>query len=137
MPKIVSDFGEDLTGRRFAMWGLAFKPQTDDIREAPALYMIEALRKRGASVVAYDPEAMSNVQNEIGSTIDYAETAEEALDNADALILMTEWSHFKSPQWSMVAERLKGRYVYDGRNIYDPSAVRTAGLKYCGIGRGV
>ncbi len=137
MPKIVSDFGEDLRGRRFAMWGLAFKPQTDDTREAPALYMIEELRKRGATVVAYDPEAMSNVQQEIGDLIDYAQSAETALYNADALILMTEWSDFKNPDWSMVAEKLKGRYVYDGRNIYDPSAVRTAGLKYCGIGRGV
>ena len=136
IPRILADFGEDLRGMRFAMWGLAFKPQTDDVREAPALYMIEELTRRGGSVVAYDPEAMNNVQGMIGDQIEYASSKEEALNNVDALILMTEWSQFRDPQWTSVAESMKGRYVYDGRNIYTPREVEASGLQYRGIGRG-
>ena len=136
IPQILHDLGADLTGRKFAMWGLAFKPQTDDIREAPALCMIEELTKRGGEVVAYDPEASKNVQQQIGNTIRYAESKESALVGADALILMTEWQHFRSPNWSEIADALKGRYVYDGRNIYSPQEVEGAGLVYHGIGRG-
>lgn len=136
MPQILHDLGADLTGRTFAIWGLAFKPQTDDIREAPALYMIEELRKRGAHIVVYDPEAMENVYDEIGEAIEYAANKEAALTGADALILMTEWQHFRDPQWSQIAEMLKGRYVYDGRNIYSSEEVEKAGLVYHGIGRG-
>jgi len=136
MKRIVQDFGEDLTGTHFAMWGLAFKPQTDDVREAPALYMIEQLRSRGATVTAYDPEAMPNVQQHIGDRIQYAESSDAALQNADALILMTEWQSFRQPSWPAVAQALKGRYVYDGRNIYTPQDVEDVGLIYRGIGRG-
>jgi UDPglucose 6-dehydrogenase len=136
IPRILHDLGADLTGRRFAMWGLAFKPETDDIREAPALYMIEELTRRGAEIVAYDPEAMENVRQEIGGTIQYASSKEAALEGADALILMTEWQQFRSPSWSDIATALKGRYVYDGRNIYTATNVEQAGLVYHGIGRG-
>ena len=136
VPQILHDLGADLTGRKFAMWGLAFKPQTDDVREAPALYMIEELTKRGAEVVAFDPEAANNVRQQVGDVIQYAENKESALLGADALILMTEWQHFRSPDWSKIAESLKGRYVYDGRNIYTSEEVETAGLVYHGIGRG-
>ncbi len=136
MKRIVQDFGEDLTGFHFAMWGLAFKPQTDDVREAPALYMIEQLCSRGAIVTAYDPEAMPNVQLHIGDRIQYAESSDAALQNADAMILMTEWQSFRQPSWPAVAQALKGRYVYDGRNIYNPQDVEDVGLIYRGIGRG-
>ncbi len=136
VPQILHDLGADLTGRKFALWGLAFKPQTDDIREAPALYMIEELTKRGAEVVAFDPEAMENVRQQVGDVIQYAESKESALLGADALILMTEWQHFRSPDWSKIAESLKGRYVYDGRNIYTSEEVEKAELIYHGIGRG-
>ena len=136
IPQILHDLGADLTGRKFAMWGLAFKPQTDDIREAPALYMIEELTRRGAEVVAFDPEASDNVRQQVGDAIQYADSKESALSGADALILMTEWQHFRSPDWSEIAEALKGRYVYDGRNIYSAEAVEGAGLIYHGIGRG-
>lgn len=136
MKRIVQDFGEDLTDRHFAMWGLAFKPQTDDVREAPALYMIEQLCSRGATVTAYDPEAMPNIQQQIGDRVQYADSSDSALQNADALILMTEWQSFRQPSWSAVAEALKGRYVYDGRNIYNPHDVEEVGLLYRGIGRG-
>ena len=136
MSQILHDLGADLTGRRFALWGLAFKPQTDDIREAPALYMIEELTKRGAEVVAFDPEAAENVRQQVGDVIQYAESKESALLGSDALILMTEWQHFRSPDWSKIAESLKGRYIYDGRNIYSSEEVENAGLVYHGIGRG-
>lgn len=136
LPQILHDLGADLSGRRFAMWGLAFKPQTDDIREAPALYMIDELTKRGAKVVAFDPEAMDNVRTQIGDVIEYADSQSSALIDADALILMTEWQHFRTPLWSEIADTLKGRYVYDGRNIYSSEEVESAGLVYHGIGRG-
>ena len=136
VPQILHDLGADLTGRKFAMWGLAFKPQTDDIREAPALYMIDELTKRGAEVVAFDPEAVENVRQQVGDVIQYAESKDSALLGADALILMTEWQHFRSPDWSKIAESLKGRYVYDGRNIYTSEEVEKAELIYHGIGRG-
>ncbi len=99
LPAIKKYFNNDLQGKRFALWGLAFKPNTDDIREAPALYIIEALLNEGASVVAYDPEAMKNVRNQIGNTIEYAESQYDALENADALIVATEWSEFRTPRF--------------------------------------
>ena len=135
-PRILADFDGDIAGKKFAMWGLAFKPQTDDIREAPALYMIEALTKRGAQIVAYDPEAMPNVQEQIGNQIAYVDEAMAALRSVDGLILMTEWSEFYHPDWFAVAETMQGRYIYDGRNIYSQHEVETAGLLYRGIGRG-
>ena len=137
IPKILQDLGSDLTGKVFAMWGLAFKPETDDIREAPALFMIDELIRRGGQVIAYDPEAMENVQNMIGDKVQFGTDALSVLDGADALILMTEWQEFRVPDWSAVGRRMRGRYVCDGRNIFTPQIVQEAGFVYRGIGRGV
>jgi UDPglucose 6-dehydrogenase len=137
IPKIIQDFGSDLTGKVFAMWGLAFKPETDDIREAPALYMIDELVRRGANVIAFDPEAMPNVQALIADKIQFGSDAMSILSDVDGLILMTEWQHFRTPNWTAVGELMRGRYIYDGRNIFDPIWVQAAGFNYRGIGRGV
>jgi len=133
--KVCGRFGDDLTGRRFAIWGLAFKPETDDMRQAPATVIIESLLAAGASVTAYDPEAMEVARGILGDRITYAAAGPEALDGADALLLVTEWSEFRNPVWDEVRERLKTPVVFDGRNIYDPTQVRQAGLEYFGIGR--
>ena len=133
--KVIARFGEDLTGLTFAMWGLAFKPDTDDMREAPSVVIANRLIERGAKIVAYDPEAMEEARHSLGDTITYAKRASDALDGADALILVTEWSEFRNPVWEKVAEALKQPVVFDGRNIYDPAQVREAGLEYSGIGR--
>ena len=137
IPKIIQDFGSDLTGKVFAMWGLAFKPETDDIREAPALYMIDELVRRGANVIAFDPEAMSNVQSMVADKIQFGSDAMSILSGVDGLILMTEWQHFRTPNWTAVGELMHGRYIYDGRNIFEPTEVQAAGFIYRGIGRGV
>jgi UDPglucose 6-dehydrogenase len=135
--KICNDFGEDLSGKKFAVWGLAFKPETDDIREAPALSIIPSLLRMGGRVVAYDPEAMSHIKEVFGDSVTLVDTKEQALNEADALILLTEWKEFKSPQWSQIRDKMRGAFVYDGRNIYNPKNVINAGLSYRGIGRGV
>jgi UDPglucose 6-dehydrogenase len=133
--KVLSRFGADLTGRTFAMWGLAFKPDTDDMREAPSVIISRRLIAAGARIVAYDPEAMHEARHALGDTITYAESAMDALDGADALLLVTEWSEFRNPEWEQVRAALKEPVVFDGRNIYDPDDVRGAGLEYTGIGR--
>jgi len=117
------------------LWGLAFKPNTDDIREAPALYMIDQLLKEGASVCAFDPEAMNNVKNEIGDKISYAEGQYEALKNADALIIATEWNEFRTPEFSKIAGSLKNKAIFDGRNLFDLEAIRELGFHYESVGR--
>lgn len=133
--KIVSYFGDDLSGKHFAMWGLAFKPNTDDIREAPALEMIEALLKKGATVTAFDPEAMPNVKNLLGDKIQYAESQYEALDQADALIIATEWSEFRTPDFEAIETRLKQKAIFDGRNLFDVKQITDLGYYYESIGR--
>lgn len=133
--KIKNEFGPDMTGIHLAIWGLAFKPETDDIREAPALEMIDDLLSAGATIAAYDPEAIENVRQQIGETIRYAISPEDALEGADALVLITEWDCFRNPDWTTIANLLKGHRVYDGRNIYSPKTVRGAGLLYEGVGR--
>ncbi len=133
--KVVARFGEDLTGRHFAIWGLAFKPQTDDMREAPSLVLIEELLERGATVAAYDPEAAETAHAVLGDRIRYARDAADALSGACALVLMTEWNEFRNPDPGMLVERLSDRVLFDGRNIYDPERMRTAGLEYLAIGR--
>lgn len=132
--KIERRFGEDLTGKRFAVWGLAFKPRTDDIREAPALALIERLLERGASVCAHDPEAIRNVHARLGDRIDYADAPLEALDGADALVLATEWSEYRSPDVAEMQRRMRGRSVFDGRNILPVQMLVEAGFEYEGIG---
>ena len=135
-PYISEYFKGDLRGKRFAIWGLAFKPDTDDIREAPALYVIQDLLDRGASVKAYDPEAMHNIQLKIADSIDYALDPYDALDEADALIICTEWSVFRTPDFDELAKRLKSKIIFDGRNLYNPSKMTNHwGYYYKSIGR--
>lgn len=136
MPKINRYFNNELKGRHFAMWGLAFKPNTDDIREAPALYMIEDLLKAGATVTAFDPEAMPNVKGVLGDAIHYAENMYDALDQADALIIATEWNEFRTPDFLKIVKSLKNKAIFDGRNLFDVSAVKELGFHYDSVGRG-
>lgn len=135
IPKIQSFFNNDLQGKHFALWGLAFKPNTDDIREAPALYMIEALTAAGATVTAFDPEAMNNVKQVVGDKINYAANQYEALQNADALIIATEWSEFRTPEFEKMSSLLKNKVVFDGRNVYDASQMKELGYHYDSVGR--
>lgn len=135
MPKINSYFNSDLKGKHFALWGLAFKPNTDDIREAPALYLIEALTAAGATVAAFDPEAMSNVKKLIGDKISYVENQYDALENADALIIATEWAEFRTPDFDKIASFLKNKAIFDGRNLFDVQATRELGFHYESVGR--
>lgn len=137
IPGIKKYFNNDLKGKRFALWGLAFKPNTDDTREAPALYMIEALIKEGASVIAFDPEGMNNVRKQIGDVIEYAENQYEALKGADALIIATEWNEFRTPDFTKVAAILKNKAIFDGRNLFDLTAIEDLGFHYESVGRRV
>ena len=133
--KVVRRYGEDLKGKTFALWGLAFKPDTDDIREAPALEIIDELLARGAKVQAYDQEAAQNVQKLLGDKITYAASALEALDGADALIVATEWKEFMGISLDDLGGRLKEKVVFDGRNIYSADELASAGFAYYSIGR--
>jgi len=135
MPKINSYFNNNLKGKRFALWGLAFKPNTDDIREAPALYMIDALTEAGATVHAYDPEAMPNVKQVVGDKIDFAESQYDALENADALIIATEWSEFRTPEFEKISSMLNNKVIFDGRNVYDREQMKQLGFFYESVGR--
>lgn len=128
-------FKDELKGKRFALWGLAFKPDTDDIREAPALYIIEELLKAGAAVTAYDPEAMKNVKALLGNKINYADHPYGALQNADALFIATEWSVFRTPEFDRIKSFLKSPVIFDGRNLYDPARMKESGFTYFSIGR--
>lgn len=135
MPKVKNYFNQDLKGKHFALWGLAFKPNTDDIREAPALYMIDALTAAGATVSAFDPEAMNNVKQIVGDKIHFAETQYQALQNADALIIATEWSEFRTPDFAKMNTLLKNKVVFDGRNVYDAVQMKELGYHYESVGR--
>jgi UDPglucose 6-dehydrogenase len=135
LPKIRSFFKNDLKGKRFAVWGLAFKPDTDDIREAPALYIIDALLKEGAEVCAHDPEAMNNVKKLMGSKISFANDPYEALKDADALIIATEWGLFRTPDFNKVVTLLKNKVIFDGRNLYGIDQMKELGFYYSSIGR--
>lgn len=135
LPKIKKYFKGNLTGLKFAIWGLAFKPNTDDIREAPALYLIEALLKEGAAIAAFDPEAMPNVKKLLGDKIEYASSQYDAIDNADALIIATEWSEFRTPDFDMFNTKLKHKVIFDGRNLFDLAFISNMGYHYESIGR--
>jgi UDPglucose 6-dehydrogenase len=137
IPKIKSYFNNDLKGKHFAVWGLAFKPDTDDIREAPALYVIEELLKAGATVSAHDPEAMPNVKKVFGEKIKFANDPYEALQNADALVIATEWGLFRTPDFDKVSGGLKNKVIFDGRNLYGLDQMKKLGYYYCSIGREV
>jgi UDPglucose 6-dehydrogenase len=135
--KIVARFGSDLSGRRFALWGLAFKPNTDDMREAASRVVINELFARGASVTAYDPVAMEEAQRIFGDEgrLSYASTPAEALEGADALVIVTEWKEFRSPDFARIKSTLKQPVIFDGRNLYEPSLVGGFGIDYLPIGR--
>lgn len=135
MPKIKAYFGNNLANKKIALWGLAFKPNTDDIREAPALYMIDALLKEGAKVTAYDPEAMENVKNLLGKNIDYADDSYSAVEEADALVIVTEWPEFRNPDFEKIGKTMKSKVVFDGRNLFEPERMIEMGYHYESIGR--
>lgn len=135
VPKILDYFGGSLKGKKIALWGLAFKPDTDDIREAPALYIIEELLKAGAEVTAFDPEAMENVKRQLNSKISFSENHYDALNNADALVIATEWSLFRNPDFEKIASSLKNKVIFDGRNLYDNQTMKELGFTYYSIGR--
>lgn len=137
IPKIKSWFGGEIAGKHFALWGLAFKPNTDDIREAPALYIIDALVAAGATVTAFDPEAMPNVKREIGDKVAYADSQYAALENADALIIATEWSEFRTPEFDKISSTLKNKVIFDGRNLFDLTQMKQLGYHYESVGRAV
>jgi len=137
--KIVRRFGEDLSGRRFGLWGLAFKPNTDDIREAPSLDIIKGIASRGGIFAAYDPVATENARLAVGDTraVSYARTAIDAARGADALVIATEWKEFRSPDFPAIKAALKTPVIFDGRNLYEPADLATMGFEYHSIGRPV
>ncbi|WP_113663946.1 UDP-glucose dehydrogenase family protein [Pedobacter nanyangensis] len=133
--KVLKYFKGDVKGKKFALWGLAFKPETDDIREAPALYIINDLLAAGAEVTAFDPEAIANVKALIGDKINYANDQYEALEGADALLIATEWSVFRNPDFEKMEDTLKNKVVFDGRNLFDLQKMIDLGYYYNSIGR--
>ncbi len=133
--KIKDHFDGDLKGKKVALWGLAFKPDTDDIREAPSLYIIEALIELGATVKAYDPEAMKNVKALLGDKIAYGKDPYEILENADMLLIATEWSVFRTPEFEKIEKSLRNKLIFDGRNLYDLQQMKDLGFTYYSVGR--
>jgi UDPglucose 6-dehydrogenase len=134
--KILKHFGSNLAGKRIALWGLAFKPGTDDIREAPALVLIEQLLAAGAEVVGTDPVAMPAVRKQLGDRIRFEESNYAAAAGADALVLVTEWNEFRRPSFERLKQEMRQPIIFDGRNIWNPAELRAAGFTYTGIGRG-
>ncbi len=136
--KVVARFGEDLSGKRFALWGLAFKPNTDDMREAPSLVVVEELARRGAAVAAYDPVAMGEAAKLLSQVpgVSFCERAEHALSGSDALIVITEWKEFRTPDFERIKADLTQPVVFDGRNLYEPATMAMLGIEHHAIGRG-
>jgi UDPglucose 6-dehydrogenase len=137
IPKIKNYFRGDLKSKKIAIWGLAFKPDTDDIREAPALYIIDELLSLGAEIVAYDPEAIENVKGIVGDKISYSNDEYSALENADALVICTEWGIFRNPDFDKITSLLKDRVIFDGRNLFDLNEMNERGFYYSSIGRSI
>jgi len=135
--KIRAFYKDEVKGKKFALWGLAFKPNTDDIREAPALEVIDFLLENGATVTAFDPEAMENVKKDYAGKIEFANTQYEALNEAEALIICTEWSEFRTPEFEKITNGLKNKVIFDGRNLYDTSMMKSMGYYYESIGRNI
>jgi UDPglucose 6-dehydrogenase len=135
LPKVREYFGGSLEGKKIALWGLAFKPNTDDIREAPALYNIDSLLKEGAKVAVYDPEATENIQRIYSDKIQYGHNQYEILDGADALMIMTEWPLFRTPDFKKVGSALKNKAIFDGRNLFEPEEMKETGFYYVSVGR--
>jgi UDPglucose 6-dehydrogenase len=136
-PKIKKYFKNELTNKKIAFWGLAFKPNTDDIREAPALELIEALTGAGAKIAAFDPEAMANVKLEIGDKIEYSTNMYDALKNADALVIATEWSEFRTPDFTKMTALMNNTVIFDGRNLFDLQQMLECNFYYESVGRRV
>jgi UDPglucose 6-dehydrogenase len=134
-PKMKNFFRGNLKGKKIAIWGLAFKPDTDDIREAPALYMIENLLHEGAEISAFDPEAMDNVNSIIGNKINYAENEYSALQDADALLICTEWGIFRNPDFNRIKTLMNDAVIFDGRNLFEMDEMSERGFYYSSIGR--
>ncbi len=135
IPKVKKYFKGDLKGKKIALWGLAFKPNTDDVREAPAFYMIDALLEEGATVHAFDPEAMKNTHLHFGGKIQYGENQYDCLEGADALIIATEWNEFRTPNFLKIVQMMKNKAIFDGRNLFDIAAMEKLGFHYESIGR--
>ena len=135
IPRILSFHNNDLKDKTFGIWGLAFKPETDDIREAPSLYMIEELLKLGANLLVFDPEAMPNVKRKFGDQLQYAASMYEATKDIDALIICTEWSIFRTPDFNKLKSNMKSPVIFDGRNLYDVNDIKKEGFHYSSIGR--
>ena len=137
LEKIITKFNGKLKGKRIAIWGLAFKPDTDDMREAPSRILIEGLWSHDATVTAYDPAAMEEARRVFSNDprLQFADTAYSALENADALVIVTEWKTFRSPDFSLIKSKLKQPIIFDGRNMYDPGSIRAEGIEYYPIGR--
>jgi len=133
--KIKSFYQGNLKGKHFALWGLAFKPNTDDTREAPAFSMVKALLQEGATITAYDPEAMSNAKQELGNTINYAQSQYQALESADALLIATEWSEFRTPDFDRIEQLISSKVIFDGRNLFEVAKLKQLGYQYISIGR--
>ncbi len=135
LPKINAYFNNDLKGKTIAIWGLAFKPETDDIREAPSIDMMEALLKKGANLQVFDPEAMKNIEKRFGDKLNYSESMYAALESADALLICTEWSIFRTPDYDRLKKLLKNPVVFDGRNLYNVNDMEAEGFTYVSVGR--
>jgi UDPglucose 6-dehydrogenase len=135
VPRVKEYFAGELKGKTIAIWGLSFKPHTDDIREAPALYNIKSLKRAGAKIVVFDPEAIPNVKKEIGKKVKYANSPYEAAEGADALMIMTEWPEFRTPDFDKLTSALKNKVIFDGRNLYELNDMRELGYEYVSIGR--
>ncbi len=133
--KITRRFGTELRGRTFAMWGVTFKPKTDDLREAPAIYLIDRLLEAGAHVRAHDPRGLANLRQQYGDRLGYFENAYDALEGADALVIVTEWNEFRSPDFDRMRALLRNPLIFDGRNLYEPQAMRRRRFEYVSIGR--
>ncbi len=135
--KVTSYFGNDLRGLTIGVWGISFKPNTDDIREAPALTIIKGLLERGAAIAAYDPQAMKNASEVLGDSVRFASSVYDAVTGADALVLVTEWTEFREPDFPRMAEIMRQPVIFDGRNVFNPGKLRKLGFTYFGIGRNV
>ena len=133
--KILAHFGEEAAGKTVAVWGLAFKPKTDDIREAPALVLVDALLAAGVSIRVHDPEALANVRAHYGDRLTYCDLPYGALEQADALAIVTEWNEFRNPNFDVMLHLLRSPVIFDGRNLYDPARMAAMGFTYQGIGR--
>jgi UDPglucose 6-dehydrogenase len=135
--KVTDHFGDNLNGLTIGVWGISFKPNTDDIREAPALTVINGLLERGALIAAYDPQAMKNASEVLGDSVRYAKSVYDAVTGADAMVLITEWTEFREPDFPRMAEIMRQPVIFDGRNVFNPGKLRKLGFTYFGIGRNV